>query len=86
MFALERKILAATDKPLAYPEIESTVGKQLSPLKLGMALTRMVLNGELQYKLPSSPDSFQSSWPVYSKNAIPKRFKNPTRKALRPNT
>ena len=79
---LETEILSAVSRPMAYPEIERAVGKQSHPFALGIALTKMVLDGRLHYSLP---DTFSAKWPVYSNKPIPKKFQHPRRDAMPPN-
>ena len=79
---IETEIQAAISRPMAYPEIESVVGKQRNPFALGIALTKMVLDGRLHYAFP---DTFSAKWPVYSNKPIPKKFQHPKRDAMPPN-
>jgi len=79
---VETAILSAIARPMAYPEIESAVGKQRNPFALGIALTKMVLDGRLHY---SFPDTFSAKWPVYSNKPIPKKFQHPKRDAVTAN-
>lgn len=80
MDALQKQVLEAVDRPMAYPDIEAIVGEQ-GQFQLGIALARLVVDGRLNY---SSSKLYGQEWPVYHVGPLPKRFQYPKRADLLP--
>lgn len=80
MDALQKQVLAAATKPMAYPDIEAIVGEQ-GQFQLGIALARLVVAGSLNY---STSKLYGQEWPVYHVGKLPKRFQYPKRAELLP--
>lgn len=80
MDALQKQVLEAVDRPMAYPDIEAIVGEQ-GQFQLGIALARLVVAGSLNY---STSKLYAHEWPVYHVGKLPKRFQYPKRADLLP--
>jgi hypothetical protein len=78
---LEAEIIRVVTRPMAFPEIEAEIGR-LPNFELGIALTKMVLDGRMYYK---PPEFYGTIWPLYSTRKMTKKDVCPKRCDLKPN-